>query len=145
MIKIKFTENRLHLPESAQSAFSYFVQRLCCVDSTVRFGSALLLLLYSRPIIHAVRKSIVYFTSFSDIAEFLEKTERELQSRFNTCCCFMSLNKITAEFAESAAVTITQWHGQANVLCYKSSLVPVATCEYSTNVVVVSQIDKLIY
>ena len=83
-------------------------------------------------------------TSFSEIAEFLEKTERELQSRFNTWCCFMSLSKITAEFAESAAVTITQLHEHANVLCYKTSPIPVATCEYSTNVVV-GQSDKLIY
>ena len=57
----------------------------------------------------------------------------------------MSLSKITAEFAESAAVTITQLHEHANVLCYKTSPIPVATCEYSTNVVVVSQIEKLIY
>ena len=42
-------------------------------------------------------------------------------------------------------MTLTQLHSDANRLCYKSSLAPVTTGEYSTNVVIeINRIDRLI-
>ena len=84
-------------------------------------------------------------TSFSDIAKFLKETASELQKCFDTICTFKSLSKITEDFNIGAAVTLTQLHSDANRLCYKSSLAPVTTGEYSTNVVMkINRIDRLI-